>query len=318
MAKYVIKRILLLFPTLLAVLIIVFALMRMVPGSAAHVILERDGVAVTEENVEKLEDEMGLNDPIYIQFLNYLKDILSGNWGDSYFTSKPVFQEIMDVWEPTLLTTILSTIITVVIAIPVGILAATHRNSVLDYIVSSTSMIAMCIPVFCLGIVAAFVFGYKLRWFDTVGYDYIKDEGLMRSLYKLTLPSIVLGLSHVASLARYTRSTMLDTLGQDYIRTARAKGLSRNKVYYKHGLKNTMSIVATLIANSIVSMLGGATVTEQVYNIRGMGKLALTSLQRRDYPQEQAIVLLMAFIFLGETLLMDIFYKVLDPRIEYE
>lgn len=318
MAKYVLKRVLLLIPTLLVVTTIVFALMRLVPGSAAHVILQMDGETISEEAVEALEEEMGLNDPLIVQYVRYLKNIFTGNWGNSYLTGTPVFQGILDVWEPTLLITIYSTLITVIVAIPLGILAATHRNSPLDLLVSSTSMVAMVVPVFCLGLLATFFFGFKLGWFPTVGYTPIAEGGLWKSLYCLTLPSLVLGLNHVGSLVRYTRSTMLDVLGQDYIRTARAKGLSRNKVYYKHALKNTMSIVATLIANSIVSMLGGATVTETVFNIRGMGKLAVQSLERRDYEQEQAIVLLMAFIFLGVQVLMDVFYKVLDPRIEYE
>ena len=318
MAKYILKRTLLLIPTLLLVTTIVFCLMRLVPGSAAHVILQDRGEAITEENVEALEDEMGLNDPLIVQYLRYMKDIFTGNWGDSYYTHTPVFQNILDVWEPTLLITIYSTLITVILAIPLGILAATHRNSILDFFVSASSMVAMVIPVFCLGLLMNYWFGFKLDIFPTVSYVPIADGGLWNSLYYLTIPSIVLGMSHVGSLVRYTRSTMLDVLGQDYIRTARAKGLSRTKVYYKHALKNTMSIVATLIANSIVSMLGGATITETVFNIRGMGTLALISLNRRDYQQEQAIVLLMAFIFLGVALLMDVFYKVLDPRIEYE
>lgn len=318
MAKYVLKRVLLLIPTLLVVMTIVFALMRLVPGSAAHVILQERGEAVTEESVEALEEEMGLNDPLPIQYLRYLKDIFSGNWGISYYTYTPVFQNILDVWEPTLLITVYSTLITVIVAIPLGVLAATHRNSPLDLLVSSTSLVAMVIPVFCLGLFASYLLGFKLDLFPTVSYIPIAEGGFWNSIYYLTLPSIVLGLNHVGSLVRYTRSTMLDVLGQDYIRTARAKGLSRNKVYYKHALKNTLSIVATLIANSIVSMLGGATVTETVFNIRGMGTLAVQSLGRRDYQQEQAIVLLMAFIFLGVSVLMDVFYKVLDPRIEYE
>lgn len=318
MGKYVIKRIILLIPTLFLVMTIVFALMRLVPGSAVYVILQDRGDAVTEEAVAALEAEMGLDDPILVQYVRYIKDIVTGNWGDSFYTHTPVFSNILAVWEPTLLITICSTIITVLVAIPLGILSATHRNSIFDVIVSVSSMVAMVIPVFCLGLFMSYVFGFKLGWFPTVSYVYIKDGSLLNSLYYLVVPSVVLGFSHVGSLVRYTRSTMLDVLGQDYIRTARAKGLSRNKVYYKHALKNTMSIVATLIANSIVSMLGGATVTETVFNIRGMGTLALNSLNRRDYQQEQAIVLLMAFIFLGVALLMDILYKALDPRIEYE
>ena len=167
-----------------------------------------------------------------------------------------------------------------------------------DFAVSSATLILAVIAIICA--------------------TSIEKGGFWKALYCVALPSIALGLHHVASLARYTRSSMLDVLNQDYIRTAKAKGLSQGKIYYKHALKNTLSIVATLVANSIASMLGGAVVTERVFNIRGMGTLAVDSLTRRDYSQEQAIVLLTAVICLGVNLVMDIIYKLLDPRIEYE
>ena len=320
MAKYILKRTLLLIPTLLIVLTVVFCLLRMVPGSPAYELLvdENDGEIPTAEQIEAKETEMGLNDPLPVQWWNYIVGILRGDWGTSYFNSKPVFQNMVDVWEPTLLITGYATIITLVIAIPVGIFCATHRNSLADYILSTLSTMTMVIPGFCMGLLFVYFFGFKLRWFPTVGYKEIARAGWGNALWCLTLPSFSLGLHHVASMARYTRSTMLDVLGQDYIRTARAKGLSRNKIYYKHALKNTLSIVGTMITGSIAGMLGGASVTEKVFNIRGMGTLTVDSLGRRDYPQEQAIVLFNAFVNLGTSLLMDIMYKLLDPRIEYE
>lgn len=317
MLKYAIKRILLLIPTLLVVLTLVFCLIRLVGGSPVYSMMEA-GEEYTPEQIEELEEEMGFNDPIIVQYVRYLGEILSGNWGNSYFTHKPVFENILDVWEPTILITIFATLITVVIAIPVGILAATHRNSLLDYAVTSLSTASMTIPFFCWGLLLSYFLAYKAGWFPAVGYTPIEKGGFWKALYCVALPSIALGLHHVASLARYTRSSMLDVLNQDYIRTAKAKGLSQGKIYYKHALKNTLSIVATLVANSIASMLGGAVVTERVFNIRGMGTLAVDSLTRRDYSQEQAIVLLTAVICLGVNLVMDIIYKLLDPRIEYE
>ncbi len=317
MGKYVLKRVILLVPTLLIILIAVFSLMRMVPGSPVLALLEGEE-DVTQQRIWEVEEEMGFHDPIVVQFGRYMKGIISGDWGTSYFNDQPVFSNMTAVWEPTLLITAYATIITVVIAIPVGIFCATHRNSVLDYIISTLSTITMVIPGFIMGLLLCYFFGFKLGWFPAIGYTYISEGGLGKALWSVTLPSFALGLHHVASLARYTRSSMLDVLGQDYIRTARAKGLSLRKVYYKHALKNTLSIVATTIAGSIAGMLGGAAVTEKVFNIRGMGTLAVDSLSRRDYSQEQAIVLFMAFIFLAIDLLMDIMYKALDPRIEYE
>ncbi len=317
MLKYTLKRIFLLIPTLIVILSIVFILIRIVPGSPVYALLEGEE-NVTPEMVEELESEMGFNDPIIVQYGRYIKDIFTGDWGESYFNNKDVFENILSVWEPSILITIYATIITVVVAIPLGILAATHRNSLLDYVVTSMSTATMVIPSFCMGLLLAYFLGFKLDWFPTIGYTPIAKGGLWKALYSLTLPSFALGISHIASLARYTRSSMLDVLNQDYIRTARAKGLSRNKVYYKHALKNTLSVVATMIASSIAGMLGGSAVTEKVFNIRGMGTLAVESLSRRDYSQEQAIVIFVALLFLGVDLIMDLIYKALDPRIEYE
>lgn len=317
MLKYTLKRILLLIPTLLVILTIVFILIRIVPGSPVYALLEGED-NVTPEMVEELETEMGFNDPLIVQYGRYIRDIFTGNWGESYFNNKDVFSNILAVWEPSILITVYATLITVVIAIPLGILAATHRNSPLDYNVTTMSTATMVIPSFCMGLLLAYFLGYRLGWFPTISYTSIAKGGLWKSLYSLTLPSFALGISHIASLARYTRSSMLDVLHQDYIRTARAKGLSRNKVYYKHALKNTLSVVATMIASSVAGMLGGSAVTEKVFNIRGMGTLAVESLSRRDYSQEQAIVIFVALIFLGVDLIMDLIYKALDPRIEYE
>lgn len=320
MAKYILKRAILIIPTLFIVLTVVFCLLRMVPGTPAYEILldENDGQVPSQEEIEAKETEMGLNDPLPVQWWNYVKGIFTGDWGTSYFNSKPVFQNMLDVWEPTLIIAGYATVITIVIAIPTGIFCATHRNSLADYAISTLSTLTMVIPGMCLGLLFLYFFTFKIKLFPATGYKDVARVGWGEALYHLTLPSFSLGLHHVASMARYTRSTMLDVLSQDYIRTARAKGLSRNKIYYKHALKNTLSIVGTMIAGSICGMIGGASVTEKVFNIRGMGTLAVSSLGRRDYPQEQAIVLFTAFMSLALNLAMDIMYKLLDPRIEYE
>ena len=316
MFKYALKRTILIIPTLFVILTIVFCLMQMIPGSPVYAMVE--GQDYTPQEIYELEEKLGFHRPIWEQYISYASNILKGEWGVSYISRKPVFQAILEVWEPTILMTIVATIITVVIAIPVGVLSATHRNSFLDYFVTSSSMVSMTIPTFCWGLLLCYVLAYKWNWFPILGYEYIRKKNLWNSLVFIALPSLSLGLHHVASLARLTRSTMLDVLNQDYIRTAKAKGLPRGKVYYKHALKNTLSIVATNIAYSIAGMLGGSAVTERVFGIRGMGTLAVNSLSQRDYSQEQAIVLFTALICLGVNLLLDIFYKALDPRIEFE
>lgn len=318
MGKFILKRTLVLIPTLLIILTVVFMLLRMIPGSPAINILHASGEDITPELVEQVEEKLGLDKPWIVQYWEYLCGIFTSDWGTSYDNQKPVFENMVAVWEPSLIVTVYATIITVVIAIPAGIIAATHRNSVLDYAISTASTATMILPSFCVGLLLLYFFGVKLHWFPVTGYTTIARGGFWNAVWNLTLPSVALGLHHVASLARYTRSSMLDVLNQDYIRTARAKGLSRNKVYYKHALKNTLAIVGTMIASSIATMLGGAVTTETVFNIRGMGKLTLEALGFRDYPQSQAIIVFFAMVVLGLDLVMDIFYKILDPRIEYE
>lgn len=316
MLKYTIKRVLLLIPTLFIVLTIVFCLMQMVPGSPVYAMVE--GEDYTPEEIWALEEELGFHDPIWEQYLRYLGGILKGDWGKSYINHRPVFDNMMAIWEPSILMAFLATFITVIIALPVGVLSATHRNSLLDYFVTSTSMVSMTIPTVCWALLLCYLLAFQLKLFPIMGYTYMEDGGFWNSVYCVLLPSISLGLHHVASMARLTRSTMLDVLNQDYIRTAKAKGLPQSKIYYKHALKNTLSLVGTSIATSFAAVLGGSAVTERVFGIRSLGTLAVNSLTGRDYTQEQAIVLFSALMCLGVNLLLDLFYKALDPRIQYE
>ncbi len=323
MLKYVLKRALLLIPTLLVVLTLVFILMRLVPGGPERALLNqwysesKEEEDFTEEQYAEVRAYLGTDKPIPVQLWNYYVGILSGNWGMSYFDEKPVFANMRRVWEPTLIMDIYATIITVVLALPLGIFAATHRGSVGDLMVTSGSTVVMCIPGMCFALLVAYFLGFRLGWFPVVGYTSLSKGDFWKTIWSLTLPSFAVGIRHVASIARYTRSTFLDILNQDYIRTARAKGMSMNRIYYKHVLKNTLSIVGTLIARSITGMLSGAFIIESVFNINGMGKLCVSSISRRDYPQQQAIVLFFAFVTLGMDLLLDIFYKLLDPRIDF-
>lgn len=314
MAKFIFKRILSAIPTLLIVLILVFVLMRMLPGSAVYGMVDDD---VTQEQIEALEEKYGFNDPMHIQFLRYIRDIFTGNWGTSYFNGRGVFENMANRYEPTILIAIFSTIITVIVGVPIGIMGATHRNSLLDYSLTGFSLLFLIMPSFWLAAIMVYVLGFKLQIFPVQGYKFIADAGLGQALYHLALPCLALGMTHVASIARNTRSAMLNVLNEDYIRTARAKGLASGKVQYKHALKNVMSLICTQIFGSIAGMLGGSTVVEKVFNIEGVGKLAYDSLMRRDYSQEQAIVIFMAIIFIVMNILLDIIYKLIDPRVDF-
>ena len=318
MGKFILKRLLLMIPTLWIILTIVFLLMRVVPGSPAVGMLEEMGIEPTVEEVERLEEELGLNDPLVVQYVRYLKDVVTGNWGTSYFDGNPVIQNILNVMEPTLMYGWTYFVIHMLTSIPVGVICAVKRNSLLDYSLTFSSLVLMVIPGFCLSLLGVYFLAFKLSWFPALGYTYIAKGGFFKALYCVLLPALMTGLGGVAGLARHTRSTMLDVLNQDYIRTARAKGLPERMIYYKHALKNTISVTGSMVIGSFVGAVGGASITEKVFNIRGMGRLALDSLTRRDYPQESAIVLFTAFIGLATNLINDIVYKLVDPRIEYE
>jgi peptide/nickel transport system permease protein len=302
--------------TLFILATLTFFLMKLVPGSPVYAMTE--GEEYTPEEIYQLEEELGFHDPIVVQYGRYLAGVFKGDWGKSYLNNQPVFTNMMKIWEPSIIMAFLATFITVIIALPVGVLSATHRNSLLDYFVSSASTVSMTIPTVCWALLLCYFLAYKLDIFPIMGYTYMAKGSFWKSVYCVLLPSISLGLHHVASMARLTRSTMLDVLNQDYIRTAKAKGLPQSKIYYKHALKNTLSLVGTNIATSFAAVLGGSAITERVFGIRSLGTLAVSSLSSRDYTQEQAIVLFSALMCLGVNLLLDLFYKLLDPRIQYD
>ena len=315
MAKYIVKRILSAIPTLFLVLTIVFFMLHVIGGSPIYSIVDMSDIS--QEEIDELNEKYGFNRPLYVQYFDYLTGVLTGDWGTSYFDGKDVFENIKPRMEPTLLITICSTVITVCIGVPIGIAAAVHRNSWLDYVLSSFSMIFLTIPIFWLGVMMVYILAFKLHIFPTQGYHSIAEYGLKEALYYVAMPSIALGMTHVANIARNTRSAMLDVVREDYIRTARAKGLPMWKVHYKHALKNTLSLILTLIATSVVGMLGGSTVVESVFNIDGIGRYAYNALMRRDYNQEQAILLLISMMYIAMNIIMDIVHKAIDPRVDF-
>lgn len=286
MIKFIVKRLLSVIPVLIIVVTLVFFLMRVIPGDPATLMLGDDA---KPEDIAAFKEIMGLNDPMIKQYIDYVKNILTGDWGNSLYYKKPVFGIILNRMEPTILLMLYSIFLAVSIGIPFGIIAAKHRNTITDYALTTLSIFGNSMPVFWLGVMMIYLFGVELMWFPVQGYMPIAKSGLWKSLYSLTVPSFTLGFQYISSIARYTRSTMLDVMNNDYVRTARAKGLSETKVYYKHALKNSLAPVVTLVGFSMAGMIGGSVVTETVFNIPGMGKLAYDSLMRRDYPQEQAI-----------------------------
>lgn len=313
MFKYIVKRILSAIPVLIIVVFITFFLMRMLPGDVAVQILGHDA---PPGDLEILRETLGLNQPKLTQFAQYIQGLLRGDLGTSMYNNLPALENIKNSLEPTVLIMIFSILISVIVGIPVGVISAVKRNSVLDYLLMTVSVLGLSIPVFWSGIMLAYYVGTLWKLLPNMYYVPIAQGGLGEAIRSVILPSLALGFQSIASIARYTRSTMLDVLGDDYIRTARAKGLAERMVRYQHALKNAMAPVITHVGTNMASLLGGACVIETVFGINGMGKLAYDSLMRRDYTQVQAIILVVALVYIVINLVVDILYKVFDPRVE--
>jgi peptide/nickel transport system permease protein len=312
-ARYIIRRLLLLFPVLLIVGVIVFSLVHLTPGDPVSAMLGRDA---TIEQKEALREQLGLNEPIHIQFVDWVSGVVRLDFGESLFIGKPVTEALLDRAQPTGLLTLYSLLFAIAIAIPSGVIAAVRPNSLIDRLLMVMSISGAAIPSFFFGILLILLFAVRLGWLPSGGYVDFGD-GLWQHMRYMILPSIALGFSAAGLLARLVRSTMLDTLNQEYVRTAYAKGLRERHVVLRHALRNAMIPAMTVIGIMLANMLGGAVVIETVFNIPGMGRLLVQSVTRRDFPIVQAAVLVVATIEVLVMLLIDIAYVFIDPRIRY-
>jgi peptide/nickel transport system permease protein len=310
---YIIRRLLLLIPVLLIVGIVVFTLMHLIPGDPAAVMLGRDA---TLEQKEALRERLGLNEPIPVQFVTWFGNALRLDFGESLFIGKPVTQALLDRVQPTGLLTLYALTLSLVIAIPAGVIAAVRANSFVDRLLMVVSIGGAAIPSFFLGILLILFFAVVLGWLPSGGYVDIGDDPMQHFKYML-LPAVALGFSAAGLLARLVRSTMLDVLNEEYVRTAFAKGLPERHVVLRHALRNALIPVMTVIGISLASMLGGAVVIETVFNIPGMGRLLVQSVTRRDFPVVQGAVMTVAAVEVLVMLLIDILYVYVDPRVRY-
>ncbi|MEK3724659.1 ABC transporter permease [Paenibacillus sp. FSL H8-0034] len=311
MAIYLLKRILHLFPVLFILSIVVFFIIYLIPGDPASVML---GDGASPEIVEQLREQMGLNTPLYLQYVHWMSDVFHGNLGNSYFMKKSVTETIIERLGPTLSLAILAEIIAVMIAIPVGIFAAVRHGSAADKTVTAFSLFGITVPGFLLSLFLMLIFSVELKWLPVAGYKPL-SAGLWEHLRHLILPAVALGVVHSAFLARITRSSMLEILNAGFIKTARSKGVKERSVIYKHALRNAFIPILTIIGQSFGSLIAGATVTETIFNIPGLGQLLVNSVQRRDYAVIQGAVLFVAFLTVMINLLVDLLYAVIDPRI---
>jgi peptide/nickel transport system permease protein len=313
MTLYLVRRIIGVPLTALAVLTVLFFLLRIVPGDPAILIL---GEYASRERVDQLHKELGLDRPLVVQYLSYLSDVVRGDFGVSLRSRQPVFREINEVMPHTLMLAGAAVLISVVVGIPLGVVAAIHRGRATDAAASLVCLLGQSMPVFLLGLGLLLVFSYYLGWLPVIGAGQI---GHTRSLLShLVLPAATIGLTVMGPVGRMTRSSVVDTLGQDYIRTARAKGLAERGVIYKHAFRNALLPVVTVTALNFGYLIGGAVVTETMFARPGLGRLLMDAIFARDYPQIEAVVVVFSLGFIAINLLTDLFYGVIDPRVAVE
>jgi peptide/nickel transport system permease protein len=314
MKRYIAKRLWSLVPVMFVVATLVFFLVHLTPGDPASVILGPDA---PQEAIAELRARLGLDRPLPVQFVRWFGQVLQGNLGESIFLRRPVTQAIVERLEPTLLLAGLATVLAVIIGIPTGVLAAVYRNTWLDRLFMGISIFGVSMPNFWLALNLIFLFALTLAILPVSGYVPLRDDPLL-TLRFLLLPAISLGFPQSALIARMTRGSMLDVLSQDYVKTARAKGLSEQLVIYKHALKNTMITVMTVIGIVLAITLSGSVVVETIFGLPGIGRLIINSVLRRDYPVIQGTVLFIAASYVLVNLLIDLLYVYLDPRIKYQ
>jgi peptide/nickel transport system permease protein len=311
MFYYIIKRLIAMLPVLALVSLIVFTIIHLTPGDPALIML---GEEATPQALAALRHELGLDQPLPVQYLVWLSHVLRGDLGRSIRTNQPVIEAITQRLPVTLELTALAMIISIMAAIPAGIISATRRNSASDLISTTLALLGISMPSFFLAILLIFVFSLKVRWLPPMGYTPLQ-KGVWENLRGMVLPAITLGTAAMAIVARLTRSTLLEALRQDYIRTARAKGLREQAVIYGHALRNAMIPITTILGLQIGFLLGGAVITETIFALPGVGRLVVASIFERDFPLVQGVVLFLALMHLVINLIVDLLYAYLDPRI---
>jgi len=306
MINYIIRRLLMLIPTLVGITLVSFLILQLVPGDPARTIAGQDA---EEEAVEALRIRLGLDKPIFLQYCIFLKNVVSGNFGKSISTQNEVIAEVWPHFLNTVRLALVSVVISLFVGIGLGTVAAIYQNTTIDHITMGVVLLGISTPTFWAGLIIILVFSINLGWFPS---------GRAEGFSSLVLPAITLAAPAIAMSARMTRSSMLEVLRQDYIKTARAKGQKESKVIYKHALKNALIPTITIVGLQFGYLMGGSVLVEVIFTWPGLGRLIVSSISARDYPLVQGGVLFFAFSFILVNLLVDILYTYLDPRITYE
>ncbi|MBI4589123.1 MAG: ABC transporter permease [Candidatus Rokubacteria bacterium] len=312
MGVYVLRRVLLTVPTILGTSVLVFLILHLAPGDPAMIVA---GPTAPPDVVANIRTHLGLDQPVLVQYWRYISNALRGDLGRSILTRRSVSEEVATAFLNTFELVIAARIWSLLVAIPIGVVAAVKRQSIFDKLSMVTALLGLSLPIFWIGLMAIWLFAFQLGWFPISGRGgpIWSADGLRH----LILPALTLGGIQIPALARLTRSSVLEALGQDYVRTARAKGLAERLVVAKHALKNALLPVVTIVGLQFAGLLGGAVVTETIFSWPGLGRLAVTAILTRDFPVVQGTILVAAVTFVTINLLVDLVYAVLDPRIKY-
>ncbi|NGP45722.1 ABC transporter permease [Bacillaceae bacterium SIJ1] len=311
MRGFLFKRILQLIPTLLIVAAIVFLITRILPGNPAAVML---GPQASAQDIAEFSEKLGLNDPLYQQFFEYVIRLITLDFGNSLSYNQPVVNLILERFPNTIILAISAILIAVTIGVPAGIIAARNQNNIIDYSVTTLSLIGVSMPIFWLGIMLVLYFSVNLGWLPATGMGSL-EEGFGDFLSHLVLPSLALATIPTAQFSRVIRSSMLETISQDYIKTARSKGLKESIVIYKHAFKNALTPLLTVMGLQFSMLLGGAVLTETIFSWPGMGLLIIDAIEKRDFVVVQSTVIFIAFIYVVINLIVDVLYKVVNPKV---
>lgn len=314
MVAYIARRIVGTIPVLFIVAVIAFLLIRFVPGSPAAAMA---GMEATLAEIEQIEKELGLDQPLYVQFFLYIQNLIRLDFGESIFYKVPVFQVIISRLGASLTLTTFSLLISIIFGVTIGVMAAFYRNSIFDNIGMTLAILGLSIAPFWLALNLMWLFGVTLMWLPVQGYVPITDD-FFQAIRHLIIPAVCVALPQAATIARMTRSSMLDVIKQDYIRTATAKGLKSKTVMIKHALKNAILPVITIIGMIFAILMGSSVIIEVIFNIPGTGSLFVTAVQKRDYPLVQGGILFLGFLFVVTNLIVDLLYTFIDPRIKYD
>ncbi len=313
MYGYILRRLLATIPVIAVVGIVVFLLLHLTPGDPAAVIA---GDYASPADVERIREKLGLDRPIHVQFFTWAGAVLQGDLGTSIFSNLPVTKLIAQRLEPTIALSVSTIIFAILVAVPLGIVAAWKAGTWIDRSVMAFAVLGFSVPVFVIGYVLMYVFALKLGWFPVQGYKSIA-EGFWPFLSSIALPTVALGLVYTALIARITRASVLEVLAEDYIRTAKSKGLDNTRLLLRHALRNAAVPIVTIIGIGLALLIGGVVVTESVFNIPGLGRLTIDAVLRRDYPVIQGVILVFSGVYVFVNLLIDLTYTLLDPRIRY-